>query len=219
MNRAAMIALGLAGMILLAGCGETKREKRVHALVKQLRTGEPGKKIEAADSLGNIGAKAEGCVEALAEALDDGNLLLRGHAAYSLHKIGPDAKAALPALEKAMNRPMASPEEMWKAIREATEETNRRRANLVDLAPVRSALAISLIDTDSDHGVKMLLATLKNERTHMNARKEAAGALGKIGPRTPEVIPALKAASTQPGVGVIAKDALQVIARAANNAG
>ncbi len=166
----------------------TQRDRQA---IEKLRIGDKIERINAADALGNNRAGAPACVKALTEVLSDDDAEVRSHSAYALHRIGPDAKDALPALDEAVAGKMAGPE---------------------DLTIVRAALAISSIDLATDRGVKVLLATLRDPKMHTNVRKESAFALGEIGPRTAEVIPALKAASKTRGVAAVAMAALRTIA-------
>jgi len=80
---------------------EQKRQK-VAELIEQLKDEEVGRRMQAADGLGDLGAAAKSAVPALIGALNDEDILVRRDASYALGSIGPDA---LPALIEALKSP------------------------------------------------------------------------------------------------------------------
>jgi HEAT repeat protein len=93
-------------MVLLAGCGETKkRDYALEELLGKLKDNDPGIRYWAARELGHRGAQAKDAIPALTEALKDRDSNVRVGGAYALGEIGPDAKAAIPALQRARQDP------------------------------------------------------------------------------------------------------------------
>ncbi len=77
-------------------------EPAVPALAEMLRSGTPGEKTAAANTLWGMGARARAAVPDLAAALEDPDPGLRVTASMALENMGPAAEPAVAALTKAV---------------------------------------------------------------------------------------------------------------------
>ena len=93
-------------MVLLAGCGKTKKDYSLEELLGKLKDNDPGIRYWAARELGHRGAQAKDAVPALTEILKDKDGNVRMGGAYALGEIGEDAKAAIPALQRVLKDPV-----------------------------------------------------------------------------------------------------------------
>ena len=146
-----------------------KAEPAIPALVVALKDKKYRVQCSAANALGSIGPGAVKAVPGLIKALGDAEGVVRSSAADALGQIGPTAAESVSALTKALN----------------DEEEG-----------VRVAAAGGLWKITADHQTVMqiLLSVLKNGGRTMTAldhQEAAVEVLGLMGPKRPEVIPAL----------------------------
>jgi HEAT repeat protein len=82
--------------MLLIGCQEARHDPRVQELITQLKTGDDGARVHAADELRRIGPGAKAAVPALIENLGDGHQhqMVNVAATNALLRIGPGAALA-----------------------------------------------------------------------------------------------------------------------------
>jgi HEAT repeat protein len=116
-------------IVLLAGCGKTKKDYSLEELLGKLKDNDPGIRYWAARELGHRGAQAKDTVPALTEALKDKDSNVRLGGAYALGEIGADAKAAIPALQRALKDPA---EAVRKGAAYALQRIQEPNANVKD---------------------------------------------------------------------------------------
>jgi HEAT repeat protein len=76
------------------------------ALSAGLQSEDPELRVSAANTLGNLGAKAHGLVPLLAQGLNDDQASVRWSIAEALGNIGPEARLAIPALSATLRDPV-----------------------------------------------------------------------------------------------------------------
>jgi HEAT repeat protein len=154
-------------------------------------------RANAANVLGQMGAKAKPAVEALSKALGDKEFAVRAEAVMALGEIGPAARAAVPALLETLKSDDIQLLEPFvlgtlakigedavpqlKAALTAKEYRLRRGA----------AYALGLIGKDAGDAVEPLTTMLQAPEADLRAL--AAVALGKIGDAGRGTLPALTA--------------------------
>jgi len=168
--------LGVAALLALAVAA---RGADVPALVKQLRGDDPEARRAAAKALGEAGPEAKAAVPALAAALKDPDLYVRRFAAQALGDIGPDARAAIPALNAVL------------------KEGKDRREVLGAAATALGKIGVS---------VTQLAATVKDTNQDPAVRRKAADALGAMGERARDAVPALLEALKARPAGAMPRD-------------
>jgi HEAT repeat protein len=158
----------------------------VAPLVELLKSGDETKRWYALEVLGKAGPAARSAVPELIKVLQGpGEAWNRARAAGTLGAIGPAAEAALPALVAALGAKGA--EEMV------------------------SRYAVSALVKMGAKAVPLLTSALKDPDAQM--RKQAATALGQLGPAAKAAVPALTEAARDgdPGVAQAAAEALKAI--------
>ena len=128
----------------------------------------------AIDALANAGPDAAPAVDALIPLLENKDRFTRRRAVVALGRIGPAAKAAVPALAKLQN------EVPDRSIREAAEAT----LHLINL----EGIAAESMSGASDE-VKELVRRLQDKDQYESV--SAARALGRLGRKAVEAVPAL----------------------------
>src|SRR5262245_7401725 len=101
----AILAAGVFLTLLLIGCGKEAAygNRPVSAWRKDLKDPDPQVRREAAEALGEIGAKAKAAVPDLGEALNDPDDRVRIKVSLALWSIGASVKGAVPNLIAALN--------------------------------------------------------------------------------------------------------------------
>lgn len=163
----------------------------IPAIIAQLPGEDPGYRREAHFALAAMGPAAAAAVPELIKSLADDDLEVRYSASYALGKLGPAAKSALPAL---------------KANVKSDDEFLRLASiwSMLSIAPNEPGLA--------EMALPQLIDALDDERPLI--RREAATALGELGPRGKQAIPALKksvSVEPDPDVKAAAEEALKRI--------
>src|SRR5262249_41711834 len=139
----------------------------------------------AVDALGGLGREAAGSVPALIKALRDPDELVRESAARALSYIEPvDSRTVVPALTESLSDKAA-------AVR------------------VAGATTLCHVDRQGTQTVPVLIEALKNKEGRGDVQRSAAWALGLMGARAKEAIPALME---------LARDEDQGVRRAAETA-
>jgi len=158
-------------MSILRSCVETCSERGARPLAQSLSSRDYRVRWIAADSLRDMGPRAGPAVPELICALTGDDPTLCADSAKALGAIGRDASAAVPEL------------------RQATQ------ANENPSARIAAAEALWRIDqTLGDEAVTILVREVGNKRTDTAApfyRRDAAHALGRIGPPAKSAVPAL----------------------------
>ncbi len=162
--------------------------------------------------LGEMGADAEHAVETLVELIDDPNRRVQHEALVALAKIGPAARAAVPALTVTL-REREGPCKYGAAFalgrigpdaEAAKPELLKTTGSQDDTLALLSAWALAQIDPGcvqcAPRTVPVLVRGL--EHPEANHRREAAAALGSLGPLAESAVPALEQAVGDPDVGV-----------------
>jgi HEAT repeat protein len=169
--------LGVAVLLALAAAA---RGADVPALVKQLKGDDAEGRRAAAKALGEAGPEAKAAVPQLAAALKDPDLYVRRFAAQALGDIGPNARAAIPALNAVL------------------KEGKDRREVLGAAATALGKIGVS---------VTQLAATVKDANQDPAVRRKAAEALGAMGERARDAVPALlEALKARPAGGAMPRD-------------
>src|SRR5438045_1497773 len=81
------------------------KERPISDWILELKPQDANVRAKAANSLGDIGRKAQSALPALLESLKDRDTHVRVSAAFALWKIDGNAKVAVPVLVKAMKDP------------------------------------------------------------------------------------------------------------------
>lgn len=162
--------------------------------------------------LGEIGPDAEAAVEALAELIEAPNRRTQHESLLALAKIGPAASPAVPSLTGALRQregpcrygaayalgrigPQA--ESAIPALRDATQSSD-------DTLALLSAWALAQIAPECQECTEQTVPVLVGGLEHPNAshRREAAAALGSLGPLARAAVPALEQATEDADLGV-----------------
>jgi len=220
MKRTALLAIVVSLLVMgPIGCEEApptrqakRQTKRLEALTAALKSDTQKDRIQAAEKLANMGRSAIGATEAIVEALNSDDAELRAYAARALGRIcQPDAGSTAPisdTLVPALRKTLADPDAM---------------------ARVWSAFSLFQILPDADPEIKVL-ADVVQTRGDVQARIQAAVAIGEMGPRGKGAVSALIVALSSPSVnrhaayalgmiGPDAKDAIDVLTRLSGRSG
>jgi HEAT repeat protein len=146
-------------------------EAAVPMIIKSLTDKDVSARLNAATALGQIGPAARLAVPDLAKALEDSNFGVRKGAATSLGQLGFRAKSAIPALTKSLED----------------------EASTVRLAAAEALLHIDP-EKQTETAVQTFVKALESS-TDFFIRRDAAQALGEIGPAAKVAVPALQAAT------------------------
>ena len=141
-------------------------EKAVPSLIEALSNDDPEVRIYAVHALGLNGAEAKQATPHLLPMVADADASLRGNLAESLGRIGDERGAVVAALIKLLD-----------------DQESSVRASAVQ--------GLGHLGKPAKAAVPGLIRLLKDEGQEGYVRGHAATALGKIGPVTDEVIPAL----------------------------
>jgi len=140
-----------------------------------------------AEGLGGLGPAAAHAVPLLIELLGLKSWGAVRAAAGALGRIGPTACQAAPALEEVLRRPFAA-EILGRPGGAESEKTFPGSTERMAVAP-RSALAEALWNVARDPVAVVLLRDMFRSGADWDG--EAAGALGRIGAESPDVLPTL----------------------------
>jgi HEAT repeat protein len=185
--------------LLVIGAGQaqekaTVQRKSVQEWLNQLQEKKGKERIEAAQALGDFGAKAKEATGALVALLKESDKDLRLAALGALRRIGPHAKDAVPALIRAVK-------DLDRTVREFAVRTlaaigpraKDAESVLIDAlagdvnASREAARALSAIEATSPAAIEALCQSLRDE--DVTVRREAARALKDLAP--PAAVPAL----------------------------
>lgn len=163
--------------------GATGDPKAVEPLIRSLKDGEREVRHAAAFALGNL--RAPEAVEPLIEMLQDGEGDVRCAAIRALGKIG-DKRALKPVVEKLKDRSTYVIEEAIKSLGEIKDPEAigpliaiMKDEKLNEKLAAQYHAVLSLVNI-GEPAVELLIASLRNERSHGN-RLRAIDALAKIG--------------------------------------
>ncbi len=167
-------------------------------LTATLKDKEPFVRGVAATALWDVAKKKEGLDE-LVRLLNDDNPTLRRWAATTLGLRGPEARETVPALEKAIRDPhpvvrVEAANALWTITRK--EETCRLLASMLQDgdATVRSTAAVVLGLPSGEGAVRAVPALVRALwDDDSRVRSNAAEALGRIGSKAQQALPALLA--------------------------
>lgn len=163
----------------------------LQALIEALQDTEPANRAEAARSLGMIGGPA---VDVLISALRHNDIMVRREAAVSLGKVGPAAKPAAPLLagmlkDADLKVRMSAATSLGQIGAGAAEAIPVLVQALQDSNLIFCRLVSQALGQIGRASVPALIDALRND--DKNVRREAAWALGQIGPDAGSAIPAL----------------------------
>ncbi|MFC2172183.1 HEAT repeat domain-containing protein, partial [Acidobacteriota bacterium] len=166
------------------------RHKRVaktaiESLTKAVNDDHPNVRKYAIGLLGELGPDAKVSIKTLVAVLNDRDPFIRSAAIESLGKMGPEARPAVPALTALLtqtNAPLTP--EAQKVIERAAKALNRSPGEGINLA-VAAAIALEQIDPGKTPARELLMASLKDKKTELEYRVDAAGFLAvKAGDKT-----------------------------------
>ncbi len=166
-------------VVFLLGEMGPDAEPAVEALVELMKASDRRTQQESLLALAKIGPAAGTAVPALTEALRRHEEPLKYGAAYALGRIGPGAESATPALLKAAG----------------SDD---------DTLALLSAWALAQVAPDCRECAEQTVPVLVAGLEHPNAqhRREAAAALGSLGPLARAAVPALTQAANDTDLGV-----------------
>ena len=175
----------------------------VPVLLKCLRDKVADVRNATARALPEIKPVEKEVVAALASTLNDKDVYVRTAAAGALGDVGPAAGSAVPSLLTALK------DEDWGVVQSAAialgeigvsepsviSGLSRALKNRAAHVQMAAAEALGKMPRAAAPAVGNLIAVLSDNRAVQVARRNAAGALGAIGPAAKEAIPALKEAA------------------------
>jgi HEAT repeat protein len=161
------IAVLLSINLLAVASGDAKKlqyeGKTINKWIEELHHEDVEVRRSAARALEDKGPEAKKAIPALIEALQDKDEYVRAAAGRALGKIGPEAEPAIPALMRAIQDP-------------------------VMIVRMGAAIGLGGIGLKAKEAIPALAETLQSQNEDHNVKREAAEALGKMGP---EAVPAL----------------------------
>jgi HEAT repeat protein len=153
-------------LLTIAGGNEEElryKEKTINEWIKELDHNDWEVRRNAARALEQKGPEAKDAIPALIEALEDEDEYVRTAASRALGKIGPEAERAIPALMKMIK-------------------------DQVMIVRMGAAAGLGGIGPKAREAIPLLADALESPHEDHNVKREAAEALGKMGP---EAIPSL----------------------------
>jgi HEAT repeat protein len=196
---ATLFTLSLYGCSKITIKNDTATENQVTEFIKDLGSkNEPGRRIQAAISLGKMGPKAERAIPALIRTLQSGNDDLIWPSFGALGEIGEAAVPSLISLIENENEWISSPDKFQGFSIKGTElvsETFATKIHVWDYA--RSTLA-KIGKPAVPHLIKLL-----NNNKDPSVRKTVVLTLADIGPDAKEALPALKQRLSDPDKKVV----------------
>jgi len=174
---------------------DSAQQKRVAALIEELKQSSPSARISAIDALAEIGQAAEAAVPALTDTLRNDNDIVRKRAISALGRIGPKAKAAIVPLIGIVN---GKESKIKRMAADALLLIDPKGVALVEALnssdpEIRNGATYALLRIGS--GGRAAVPTLIEALGHAdrNIRRTVVEALGRIGsPSVQSLIEALK---------------------------
>lgn len=179
-------------------------------------------RVQAAYTLGEIGAKAAPATESLAKLLNDGDSRAATEAALALAKIGPDAKAAVPALAAALKADSLNAHAIVYALGSIGPGAVSAEPGLLEAIQskdrslaVLAAWALTRLHPPSQQiaarAMPILVSGLDDPLAQ--SRQVAAEALGGLGPLAKDALAPLQKATSdkEPAVRDAATEAIKLI--------
>jgi HEAT repeat protein len=179
----------LAGILAVAWLSASASAADVSALIKDLKSGDPDVRRNAAKQLAEHKDELKSAIPALTAALKDSDVFVRRFATQALGEAGND-KGVMAALSLALR------------------DQDRR---VVEAA----AEALGKVGAP---GVKPLIDLVKDKKKPSEVRRKAVVSLGKIGPEASDAVPALIAALKERDIQAEAVQSLGAIGPGAKEA-